>query len=136
MKSTLLFLSALALMTIHAVAADTNLNQSLMVARPLEDVARAMRTYYNDTNYHGYAYAVHSTNAVPGVSYTMNISDCCFHGKIGVLFGKMVATQAATNSTKLELLVDSQFPKDTATLIKPEITKTLERIAKIAETRR
>ena len=124
-------------MTLHVIAADTNLSQAIKVGRPLEDVVRAMQTYYFDTNYHGYAYAVCGTNAVPGVSYTMTIMDCEFHPRIGGLLGDMVATRVATNSTKLELLVRSEFgfPKesDNARVIKQEIVRTLERIAKIAE---
>ena len=122
-------------MTVRVIAADTNLDQSITVERPLDDVIGAMQTYYYGTNYHGFACAVYSTNAVPGVSYTLGIADCAFHPSIGGLFGEMVATRVTTHSTKLELLVKNEVPKDatTAASLKQAISRTLERIAKIAE---
>ena len=125
-------------MPFSGIAADTNLNQSITVERPLDDVIGAMQTYYYNTNYHGYAYAVYSTNAVPGISYTMGLADCAFHPSIGGLFGEMVASCVATNSTRLELIVKNEVPKNAATAaaLKQAISRTLERIAKIAENKR
>jgi hypothetical protein len=126
-------------MTLHVISADTNLSQAIKVGRPLEDVVRAMQTYYFDTNYHGNVSAVYGTNAVPGISYTMTIMDCAFHPRIGGLWGDLVATRVATNSTKLELIVRSEFgfPRESeiARDIKQEVVRTLERIAKIAESK-
>jgi len=124
-------------MAMHVIAADTNLNQSITVERPLGDVIGAMQTYYCNTNYHGFAYAVYSTNAVPGVSYTFGIADCAFDPSIGGLMGEMVATRVTADSTKLELIVKNEIPKDssTAASIKQTISKTLGRVAKIAEGR-
>jgi hypothetical protein len=137
MKSALLLLAGLTLMADHVCAADTNLNQSITVERPLDDVIGAMQTYYYSTNYHGLAYAVCSTNSVPGVSYTFGIADCAFNPSIGGLWGEMVATRATADSTKLELVVKSDFPNDDSmTSVKKTISKTLERIAKIAEDKR
>lgn len=138
MKSILLLLSALALMTFSGIAADTNLNQSITMERPLGDVIGAMQTYYYNTNYHGFAYAVYSTNEVPGVSYTFGIMDCAFSSSIGALRGEIVATRVAANSTKLELIVKNEAPKDPnrAASLRRTISKTLERVAKIAESKR
>jgi hypothetical protein len=124
-------------MAVRVIAADTNLNQSIKVERPLDDVIGAMQTYYFSTNYHGFAYAVYSTNAVPGVSYRFGIADCAFHPSIGGLYGEMSATRATASSTKLELIVKNEIPKDssTAASLKQTISKTLERVAKIAEGR-
>jgi hypothetical protein len=137
MKRALLLLSVLTLMAARVIAADTNLNQSITVERPLDDVIEAMHTYYYSTNYHGFASAVNSTNAVPGVSYTLGIEDCAFNQKIGVLEGEMVATRVTADSTKLELIVKNEIPKDssTAASLKQTISKTLERVSKIAEDR-
>jgi hypothetical protein len=138
MKRAFLLLSVLSLMAMRCIAADTNLSQSITVGRPLADVVGAMQTYYYSTNYHGFASAVCSTNMVPGVSYTLGIADCAFSPRIGGLFGKMVATRATADSTKLELVVENETPKDSSTVasLKQTISKTLERIAKIAEGRR
>jgi hypothetical protein len=114
---------------------DTDLNQSITVERPLDDLIYAMQTYYFSTKYHGLSYAVYSTNAVLGVSYTFGIADCAFHPSIGGLYGEMIAAHATASSTKLEMVVKNEFPKDsnTAASIKLTISKTLERVAKIAE---
>ncbi len=137
MKRALLLLSVLSLVAMRVIAADTNLSQSITVKRPLKGVIGAMQTYYYNTNYHGFASAVFSTNAVPGVSYTLGIADCAFSAHIGGLFGEMVATRATTDSTKLELVVKNEIPKDssTAASLRQTISKTLERVAKIAEDR-
>src|SRR5262249_23030304 len=138
MKTTLIFLSALTLMSLHAMEVNTNLSQSIKVERPLEEVVRAMQIYYYETNYHGYAQAVSRTNAVRGVSYTMTIADCAFDVRVGGVLGEMVATSVATNSTKLEFLVWSGFSKESEAgiAVKQGVAKTLERIARIAETKR
>jgi hypothetical protein len=137
MKRAFLLLSVLTLMAVRVIAADTSLNQSITVGRPLADVVGAMQTYYYSTNYHGFASAVYSTNAVPGVSYTFGIADCAFSAHIGALFGDMVATRVTADSTKLKLVVKNEIPNDssTAASIKQTISKTLERVAKIAEGR-
>lgn len=137
MKRAFLLLSVLTLMAVRVIAADINLNQSITVERPLADVVGAMQTYYYSTNYHGFASAVYSTNTVPGVSYTYGIADCAFNPSIGALMGEMVATRVTADSTKLELVVKSEIPKDssTAASIKQTISKTLGRVAKIAEGR-
>jgi hypothetical protein len=138
MKRAFLLLSLFSLITLRVIAADTNLNQSITVQRPLNDVIGAMQTYYFSTNYHGFASAVYSTNAVPGVSYTLGIADCAFNAHIGGLFGEMVATRDTAASTKLELVVKIEIPKDSITTasVKQTISKTLERVAKIAEGKR
>ena len=137
MKTTLLLLSVLTLMTVRVIAADTNLNQSITVARPLDNVIGAMQTYYYSTNYHGFASAVHSTNAVPEISYTLGLWDCAFHRSVGVLDAEMVATRITASATKLEMVVKTPAPQDsnTVTSLKQTISKTLERVAKIAESK-
>jgi hypothetical protein len=107
-----------------------------VVERPLEDVVRAMQIYYHDTNYHGNAYAVTGTNEVPGVSYTLMIGDCAFDYRIGGLLGDMVATRVSTDSTKLQMIVKSEYrvyPTNTINSVKKTIARTLEQVAKIAE---
>jgi hypothetical protein len=132
MKTALLLLSVLTMMAVRVSAADTNLNQSIIVARPLDDVIRAMQTYYFSTNYHGPAYAVFSTKAVPGVSYTYGIVDCAFDSSVGALNGGMVATRLTASSTRLELVVNNP-PSDPKPSFKRSVSRTLEWVAKIAE---
>src|SRR5215469_9523227 len=107
MKTALLLLAILTLMAVRVSAADTNLNQSITIKRPLGDVIRAMQTYYFSTNYHGPACAVFGTNAVPGVSYSYWLMDCAFDSSVGALNGNMVATRLTRSSTKLELVVNN-----------------------------
>ena len=137
MKTLLLLLSVLTLICVNATAADTNLNQSITVQRPLDDVIEAMHTYYFSTNYHGFEHAVYSTNAVPGMSYSYKIADCAFSG-VGPLGGDMVATRISASSTKLELRVDNSTPQDprAAATYKKAISRNLDRIAKIAQDKR
>ena len=125
------------MMAFHVIAADTNLNQSVTVERPLDRVIQAMQTYYYDTNYHGYASAVHSTNSVPEVSYSLGLWDCAFGTSVGMLDGEIVATRISARTTKLELVVKTRSPEDTkaAESFKRGVTKTLERVAKIAESK-
>ena len=125
-------------MTVRVSAADTNLNQSITVERPLDDVVRAMQTYYFSTKYHGFSHAVYQTNAVAGVSYSLGLADCTFSGGVGLLGGDMVATRVAASSTRLELMVRNPAPKDlgdTASF-KRAVSRTLEQVAKIAEATR
>lgn len=133
MKTARLLFLGLMLMAFRVIAADPNLNQSVTVERPLHEVIRAMQTYYYDTNYHGHAFAVHSTNAVPGVSYSFGLWDCAFG--TSMLDAEMVATKVSARSTKLELVVKTKAPEDAkaAETFKRGVTKTLERVAKIAE---
>ena len=160
MKTALLLLSVLALTAVRVSAADTNLNQnttgtvffdggpfagelntnlsqSIIVPRFLDDVVQAMQTYYFSTNYHGFAHAVGSTNAVAGVSYTFGLADCAF-SPVGVLWGDMTATRVTSNSTKLELLVGNNALKDpkAITVFKRNVSRTLGQIAKIAESKK
>ena len=125
-------------MMVRAIAADTNLNQSVTVERPLEDVVRAIQTYYSSTNYHGFANAVYRTNTVPGVSYTFSLANCAFDRSVGVLAGDMVATRVTANSTRLELIVSTPTQRDLGDTVtfKKSVARTLERVAKIAEDRR
>jgi hypothetical protein len=131
MKTVLLLLSILTLMAANVSAADTNLNQSIIVARPLDDVVQAMQTYYFSTKYHGPAHAVFSTNAVPGASYTYGIVDCAFDSSVGALAGDMVATRLTASSTRLELVVKNP-PSDPKPSFKRSVSRTLEWVAKIA----
>ncbi len=138
MKIVSLLMLVSAMMALRVSAADTNFNQSITVQRPLDDVVRAMQTYYFSTNYHGFASAVFSTNLVPGVSYSLVLADCAFSGGVGLLGGDMVATRVTTSSTKLELIVRTPTPKDlgdTASF-KRAVSRTLEQVEKIAEDRR
>lgn len=135
MKTAQLLFLGWMLIAFRAFAADTNLSQTVTVERPLNEVIRAMQTYYYDTNYHGHASAVHSTNAVPGVSYSLGLWDCAFGAIDGMLDGEMVATRISASSTKLDLVVKTKRPKDTkaAEAFERCVTRTLERVAKIAE---
>jgi hypothetical protein len=133
MKTALMLLSALTLMAIRASAETTNLNESITIERPLADVVRAMHTYYFSTNYHGFSHAVHSTNEVKGVSYTLGLWDCVFSASVGMLDGEIVATRVLANSTRLNLIARCPEDSKAAESFKRAVTNTLARIAKIAE---
>jgi hypothetical protein len=119
------------MLALRVSAADTNLNQSITVERPLDDVVRAMQTYYFSTNLS----VVCSTNAVPGVSYSLGIADCNFSGSL--FAGEMVATHVTASSTRLEFTVravSTPAPKDLGEVsVKQNILRTLERVAQIAK---
>ena len=134
MKTVISLMVILAAITLRGSAADTNLNQSITVERPLEAVALAMQTYYFNTN--GNVHGVWRTNVVPGVSYSFELADCVFGGGVGVLMGDMVATRVTTNSTKLELVIRFPTPKDdvaNTAAFRNAVSQTLNRVAKTAE---
>jgi hypothetical protein len=138
MKRVLLLLSVLILMAVSVTAADTNLNQSITVERPLEDVIRAMQAYYFSTNHQGSASAVSSTNAVPGVSYTLGVEDCAFDPIVGTIAGDMIATRVTARSTRLEFVFKHAVLTHIATResSRQAISKTLGWVSKIAEGKR
>lgn len=138
MKTPLLLMSALTLIAVCVSAADANLNQSITVERPLDDVIAAMQTYYFGTNPDYGFEAVCGTNSVPGVSYTFKIMDCAFDRGVGLFDGKMIATRISTNSTRLELLSNAPTPQDSdaVTSLKHGMSRALEHVAKIAENNR
>jgi hypothetical protein len=137
MKTIISLMVILAAITLPGRAADTNLNQSITVERPLEAVALAMQTYYFRT--HANVHGVYRTNIVPGVSYSFELADCVFGAGVGVLMGEMVATRVSTNSTKLELVISEPTPKEdvaNTTAFRDAVSQTLKRVAKTAEDKR
>jgi len=156
MKTPLLLLSLFALLTVRVGAAVTNLNpsmtvelplqlgvspaitnlsQSVVIDRPLDDVIKAMQTWYFSTNYHGWSRSIYETNAVPGVSYTFKIMDCTFPNETGVFGGEMAAIRLTPDSTKLVLRSNDSLTQSANTIPRTErgMSLTLNHVAKLAE---
>jgi hypothetical protein len=134
MKKSFLLCLVLSLLTGRVIAADTNLNQSIIVDRPLKFVVQAMQTYYGDPKYHGNDYAVSATNEVPGVSYSLTLGDCAFDPSVGGILADMVASRDTALETKLEFVVKSQYSKDFNTAsVRQTISRTLYRVDDLAK---
>ena len=103
MKTISLFLFLVACASrVGVLAAETNLNVSRVLDRPLSEVRAALQTFCAEMR-HGSTAPIR-TNDVPGDSYSVSWSDCAPpRGLVGYWQGEAVAKYLTPSRTLLEI---------------------------------